>query len=125
MKRYYADTYALVEILKGNPVYQRYAEGALLTSEFNILELAYALVRDYGSRRALEIIRAVRTYVTIIRALDEDCVRASMLRLELRKRGKNLSLIDALGYAIAKRLSIPFLTGDQEFENLEGVEYVR
>ncbi len=125
MTHYYADTYALVEILKGNPVYERYAKDVLLTSEFNILELAYALARDYGSRTALEIIRAVRTFVTIIEARDEDYVRASVLRLELRKQGKNISLIDALGYAIARRLSIPFLTGDQEFENLEGVEYVR
>jgi len=47
LARYYADTYVLVEILKGNPSYEEYANEELVTSEFNVLELAYALTRDY------------------------------------------------------------------------------
>ncbi len=125
MKRYYADTYALVEILRGNPAYERYAVEELVTSEFNLLELAYALARDYGKEKAVEILRIVRTFVTVIQPTDEDYVEASVLRIELRKRGKNLSLIDALGYVLAQRLGIPFLTGDREFRDLEGVEYVK
>ncbi len=62
MARYYADTYALVEILKGNPAYERYAEEDLITSEFNLLELAYALTRDYGEEKAVEILRIVRVF---------------------------------------------------------------
>ena len=125
MARYYADTYALVEILKGNPAYERYAMEELVTSEFNMLELAYALRRDYGEERAIEILRIVRAFITIAQPRDEDYARASTLRLELRKQGRNLSLIDALGYVLAKRLNIRFLTGDREFKDLEGVEYVR
>ena len=55
MARYYADTYALVEILKGNPAYERYAGEELITSEFNMLELAYALTRDYGEEKAVVV----------------------------------------------------------------------
>ncbi len=36
----FADTYALVEILKGNPNYEKYSERMLTTTEFNIFELA-------------------------------------------------------------------------------------
>lgn len=90
-----------------------------------MLELAYALARDYGKEKAVEILRIVRTFVTVIQPTDEDYVEASVLRIELRKRGKNLSLIDALGYVLAQRLGIPFLTGDREFRDLEGVEYVK
>lgn len=125
MVRYYADTYALVEILKGNPAYERYAGEELITSEFNMLELAYALTRDYGEERAIEILKIVRAFVTIVQPRDEDYARSSRLRLELRKQGRNLSLIDALGYMLAKRLNIRFLTGDREFKDLDGVEYVR
>ncbi len=32
----------------------------LVTSEFNMLELAYVLARDYGEARAVEILRVVR-----------------------------------------------------------------
>ena len=84
MARHYADTYALVEILKGNPAYKQYAEEEFITSEFNILELAYALTRDYGEEKAVEILRVVRAFVTIVQPGDEDYARASKLRLELR-----------------------------------------
>ena len=125
MARYYADTYALVEILKGNPAYERYAGEELITSEFNMLELAYALTRDYGEEKAVEILRIVRAFIAIVQPRDEDYARASTLRLELKRQGRNLSLIDALGYVLAKRLNIRFLTGDREFRGLDGVEYVR
>ncbi len=125
MPRYYADTYALVEILKGNPAYERYAMEELITSEFNMLELAYALTRDYGGEKAVEVLKVVRAFITIVQPRDEDYARASALRLELRKQGRNLSLIDVLGYVLAKRLNIRFLTGDREFKDLDEVEYVR
>ena len=125
MARYYADTYALVEVLRGNPAYKRYASEELVTSEFNLLELAYALTRDYGKEKAVNILRMVRAFATIIKPIDEDYAEASSLRIELKKQSKNLSLIDALGYVLAKRLKIPFLTGDREFEELDNVEYVK
>ncbi len=125
MRRYYADTYALVEILKGNPAYEKYASEELITSEFNILELTYALVRDYGRDIAVNVLRSLRTFITVAQPTDEDYAEASLLRMKLRRQGRNLSLIDALGYVLAKRLKIPFLTGDREFKNLEGVEYVK
>ena len=47
---HYADTYALIEILRGNPNYKPYK--TLITSEFNLLELAYALTRDYNEGKS-------------------------------------------------------------------------
>ena len=125
MTRYYADTYALVEVLKGNPAYRRYAGEELVTSEFNLLELAYALTRDYGKNRALRILEILRAFVTIIQPTDEDYVEASLLRIKLARQGRSISLIDALGYTLALRLRIRFLTGDREFKDLDGVEYVK
>jgi len=125
LARYYADTYALVEILRGSPAYERYAGEELVTSEFNLLELAYALTRDYGREKAVKILRITRAFVTIVQPTDEDYAEASALRIELKKQNKNLSLIDTLGYVLAKRLKILFLTGDREFKDLDGVEYVK
>ena len=119
MTRYYADTYALVEILRGSPAYERYAGEELVTSEFNLLELAHALTRDYGREKAVEVLRIVRAFVTIVQTTDEDYAEASALRIELKKQDKNLSLIDALGYVLAKRLRILFLTGDRGFKDLD------
>ena len=125
MTRYYADTYALVEILRGSPAYERYAGEELVTSEFNLLELAYALTRDYDKERAVEILKIVRAFIAIVQPTDKDYAEASSLRIELKKQDRNLSLIDALGYVLAKRLKILFLTGDREFTDLDGVEYVK
>lgn len=91
----------------------RYASEELVTSEFNLLELAYALTRDYGKAKALEVLRMVRAFIMIVQPTDKDYVEASALRIELKKQGKNLSLIDALGYVLARRLGISFLTGDR------------
>jgi hypothetical protein len=36
-----------------------------------------------------------------------------------------LSYVDALGYVIATKMKIKFLTGDNAFEGMENVEYVK
>ena len=120
---YYADTYALVEILRGNPAYRPYTR--LVTSEFNLLELAYAVTRDYGEDVAIRVLEEVRRNVVIAYPDDEDYVKAAVFKLSQRRAGRNVSLVDALGYVLAKRLGIPFLTGDKAFKGLENVEYVK
>jgi len=86
---YFADTYALIEILKGNPNYGKYTH--IITSEFNLLELAYALVRDFDTKTAHATLREVRRTIPIVKPSDEDYVEAAKLRLTLKKR--NLSLL--------------------------------
>lgn len=125
MKRYYADTYALAAIIKGDKNYEIYSEKELVTTEFNLLELTYLLVRDYGSQEASKILKIFRRDLIIVEPIDEDYIEVALLRLSTRKKGKNLSLIDCLGYVIARRLNIPFLTGDEEFEDMDNVEYVK
>ena len=56
---------------------------------------------------------------------DTDVKDAMKLRLEMNWKGKNLSYMDAMGYTIASRLKIGFLTGGMEFEGLPNVEYVK
>ena len=120
----FADTYALIEILKGNPNYEKYSERSLITTEFNIFELAYALYRDFGDG-AIDTLRLVRDDIAMEYVGDDDYIEAAKIRLLTNKEGKNLSLIDCLGYSYAKRLGIKFFTGDQEFEYMENVEYVK
>jgi predicted nucleic acid-binding protein len=43
----------------------------------------------------------------------------------MKKEKKNLSYVDALGYIIAGKLGIKFLTGDNAFGGMENVEYVK
>ena len=38
---------------------------------------------------------------------------------------RNSSIPDAIGYTIAKKYNIRFLTGDKDFEGMENVEFVK
>ena len=51
---FFADTYALVELLRGNPNYEPYLNAQLVTSKFNVVELYYRLLSDKGKAIADE-----------------------------------------------------------------------
>ena len=125
MARLFADTYALIELLKGNPNYKGYSNTDLVVTEFNIFGLTYALFRDFGQEVAENVIGTVRTKVEVIPTDDSDYLKASDFRSSANKTGKKLSLVDALGYSCSRKLGIKFLTGDKEFSEMENVEYAK
>ncbi len=92
---------------------------------FNLLELAYALIKDFEPSQTLNILTQVQAHIQVIEPSIEDLVNASKLRLKARQEERNLSLINCLGYVIARRLGIKFLTGDREFKGHENVEFVK
>ena len=77
MVKLFADTYALVEILKGNPAYEKYSQKELITSEFNIFELAYAMYRDFGRTDSINILSFLRSRIEVISPEDLDYLEAS------------------------------------------------
>ena len=125
MARLFADTYALIELLKGNPNYENYSQADLVSTEFNILELTYALFRDFGRDEATKVVKLIRYKIKILSTEDSDYLDASEFRKSANKTGKKLSLIDALGYSCSKKLGIKFLTGDREFIEMENAEYIK
>lgn len=116
----FADTYALMEIAYGSPHYAKYKDAHLVTSVFHLAEFFYSLLRLYGER-------AARAYFTIWRRRMEvvtDTALQEAMRYRLQRKRDDLSYADCVGYAMAKELGIPFLTGDRKFEGIENVEYV-
>ena len=80
MASFFADSYALIEILKGNENYRHYQAGQLVTTEFNICEVAFAVCRDYPDRTR-QVMARVRKIVTLVSTTDEDyCLGANMRR---------------------------------------------
>ena len=118
---YFLDTYALIEIIRGNQNYQRFLEAELFTSIFNLYELYFALLRDYNKQTAQKFFEQFRNKVLQIK--DEHIFEASKFKLQNKK--KNLSYTDCLGYVMSLAHNIKFLTGDKEFEGVENVEFVR
>ena len=120
-KTYFFDTYAIIEVLKGNDKYLHFRNARIITSKLNVFEIYYYLLRTVGEEIAREIAKEYYTYVT---EYDLNIISAaSKLKHERNKR--NLSMTDCIGYTLSKTYNIPFLTGDIEFENMDNVEFVK
>lgn len=118
MKRF-LDTFALVEIERGNRAYRGFHEDAA-TGVLNLLELHVALCRLGDKAEADLAFRSLRS--AAVDATDEELLAASAFK-RAHPRIK-YSYADALGYAIARSRGWPFVTGDRAFKGVEGVEFV-
>ncbi len=95
---YFFDTYAIIEIIKGNQNYQKYKDAAAAITIFNIVELHYALLREYSSVIADAF---AGKYSEFQVEIDFEIIKtANTLKLQHRKR--DLSAADVIGYATAK-----------------------
>jgi len=121
MNKYFLDTYAIIEIIKGNPGYQKFGKSEYFTSIFHTYELYYQILRDYNKDLAKRYYKKFEG--SLLEINDEDIFLASKIRLKHRK--KRLSYADSLGYAMSIKKKIKFLTGDKEFEDLKNVEFVK
>ena len=120
-KSLFFDTYAFYEIINGNPNYVKYEGYEIITTKLNIFELYFGLVRD-GKEYLAE--QSIETYYKVVSDFDKEVImKAAILKKIMNKR--DVSMVDCIGYCLAKQLGIKFLTGDKEFEGLENVEFVK
>ncbi|MBI4149230.1 PIN domain-containing protein [Candidatus Woesearchaeota archaeon] len=117
--KFFLDTYALVEIIKGNPRYRKYVEAEIYTCVLNLYELFYNLLKDYSEDTSKAYF--YQYYGIIIPIKDEHIFSAAKMKL----KNKNISYADALGYAISSAEGMRLLTGDKEFKELDNVEFVK
>jgi len=117
--RFFLDTYALIEIVRGNPRYRRYLSAELRTGLWNLAELYLAILRDRGDAEARR--QFVRFRTIAVDPDDEWLFEA----LALKARRPALSYADAIGYTAARRVGARFLTGDEAFRRLPDVEFCR
>ncbi len=121
MNIYFLDTYALIELIKGNRDYARFINEQFRVTIFNLYELYYVLLKNEGENTAKEYYFKFLPFS--IEVKDKPIFYASKFRLKNKKR--DFSYVDALGYSIAKMENFNFLTGDREFEHFQNVEFVK
>jgi len=63
--------YALIEMLKGNENYQAFQSERLITTEFNICEVGFAVCRNYPTN-APQVLNTDRKMVTLTATRNED-----------------------------------------------------
>lgn len=118
---YFFDTYALVEIVKGNPKYAVYKYTKPIITIFNLVEIHYKLLRDFDKKIATKLIEKYADYVVDI---DREIIKEAN-EFKLLYRNKNFSFTDVIGYITAQRYGVKFLTGDKQFKNMQNVKFVR
>jgi len=121
IKTFFFDTYALYEILHGSQSYSPYKKTNIMTTKLNLMELHFILLRTYGIEIAEKAFEKFNQFCIDI--TDEDIKQSNQLKLSINKR--DVSYIDCLGYIIANKLGVKFLTGDKEFQDLDNVEFVK
>jgi len=122
--KFFLDTYAMREYLRGNKAYRKYFVGhELTTSPLNLIELYYMLLKDENEEVADQSFLAFKQYEADI--TDNDIRKAMKFRLSCKAKKENISYADAMGYIMAERLGATFLTGDDAFEDKRRVEFVK
>ena len=120
---YFLDTYAIIEFVNGNKKYAKYFKHNNITTKLCLMELYYKYLRDFGKKWAENIFTKFLVFVV---DFDDETIKEAMeFRLKMRKKSKKLSYTDAIGYIVAKKNRIKFLTGDKEFKDLKNVKFVQ
>ena len=120
-KQFYFDTYALIEISKGNPKYEPYKEGIkIMLNMLNMLEFSYFLIKEGKGDEVKEIFDKFSKFNV---DYDQEILIKSA-EMKFKSLKERISFIDCIGYNIAKKNNVKFLTGDEKFRHKENVEFV-
>lgn len=121
MSRYFFDSYAVIEIITGNPSYARFINESQTITVFNLVEIYYSALNNLNESKA-EII--YEKYSKCVVEISDDVLKEAIKFRKTNKK-RNLSYADCIGYVYSLKNNLIFLTGDKEFENLDNVEFVK
>ena len=113
------DTYALVEILNGNPRFAEYLSSDFVLTDLTLAEFYAVLLREEGEKVADYWFKKLERYALPV--VKEILIEAIKFRYEHRKQ--DISFFDAAGYIFSVKNGYYFVTGDKEFEKLPNVEF--
>jgi len=122
MKLFFADSYAIIDYLKGNKNFEKYfEENEVITTRVNLMEVYYSALRDATEELAEEYFNSFLGKCTVL----EDKTIKNAMKFKLKEKAKKISYVDAIGYQIALEKNIKFLTGDKQFKEMKNVEFVK
>lgn len=121
MVNFFFDSFAVVELIKGNSSYASYTKEPVLITLFNLAEIYWVALNDLGEEEADEIY--IHYKQSVVEISDETLKDAIKFRKKYKK--KDLSYTDCIGYVYALKNNMKFLTGDKAFEGMQNVEFVR
>lgn len=118
---FFFDTYALIAFLEEKESYKKFEDTPIITSFYNIYELTYYIIRDYSREEAKKVLDKLN--YNLLKPEEKDLIKAS--KFKFKNKDRMLSYVDCMGYILAKKHDLRFLTGDKEFEEKNNVEYIK
>lgn len=118
---YFFDTYAIIEIIRGNPSYSTFKKTWMATTRLNLMEVYYWLLNKFGKEDANQFYDEAVQYAVEV---SDDIVKEAMA-FRLDNKHRRLSYVDCIGYVIARANNMKFLTGDAQFEEMPNVEFIK
>jgi len=119
--RVFFDSYALIEVARGSQAYSPFSSVSPVFTKLNLFEVYYALLRENAFDSAGKVLS--KLYPLTVDFDASDITRAAQMRIHYA--GRRLSMTDCIGYVVSQRLGLPFLTGDNEFRDIAGVQFVK
>ncbi len=121
MVSYFFDTYAVVELISGNPNYAVFVNEPVILTMFNLVEIYWVALREYSEEDAEQIYEKYSQSVIEL----EDGILKEAIKFRKRNKKMDLSYADCIGYIYALKNNLVFLTGDKEFKDMKNVEFVK
>lgn len=122
IKKFYLDTYAIIEILKGNPNYEKYKKGIkVILADLNLMELSYFLIKEGREKEVKGVLDLFSKYKV---DYNQD-ILTNAAKLKFKHLKERISFIDWIGYLLAKKNNAKFLTGDEHFRDKDNVEFAK
>lgn len=121
MTNFFFDSYAIFELINGNPAYFKFRKGTITTTKLNLLEVHYGLIDKYG----IDFADYCFDFLSDISLDLSDDVLKTASQLRNKNKKHRMSYIDCIGYTVSIRNGCRFLTGDEAFRNFPNVEFVK
>lgn len=115
------DTYALVEIHDQNPKFLPLLQEDIIITDITMAEFYMILYREYDRLTADHWERKLQFFCRPVN--KEILIKAVQLRVDSRQ--KNLSFFDCVGYTFACENNMDFVTGDEQFEKMKNVQFMK
>ena len=118
---YFFDSYAIIELINQNENYVKFSDEPIITNSLNLVEVHYHFLKEHNKQTADFWIKQLN--FELLDITKDIAIKGSSFKFENRK--KKLSYADCIGYVTAMEYNLKFLTGDNQFDNLENVEFVK
>lgn len=119
--QYFFDSYAIIEIIKQNSSYLKYSHSVIITNLLHLAEVYYHLLVNYNQKTADYWVRKLN--LSFVEITCQTAIEAS--KVKFKNKNAKLSYADCIGYITAQKHGLKFVTGDKQFKDMKGVEWVR